>query len=279
MNWLSWAVVPLTVVAVWLFSASVSSTLPTLRGKRILLLIAHPDDEAMFFSPTVLSLAQPHLGNHIKILCLSTGNATGLGTVRRRELVKSALLLGLRTEQDVLVLDDERFEDSMTKSWDAGAISSLLQTTFAPEVAKAKKAGEAKANIDVLITFDERGVSNHPNHISLHRGAKVFVKDIEKGRSGWQPLVKLYVLPTVGMLKKYASVFDIPATLLASLMRPKQAGDYPDPLVFVNGPVAYRQAQLAMTEAHQSQMLWFRWGWIGISRYMVVNHLQKIKVT
>jgi LmbE family N-acetylglucosaminyl deacetylase len=36
-------------------------------------LIAHPDDEAMFFSPTVLALTRPDMGNHVKILCLSTG--------------------------------------------------------------------------------------------------------------------------------------------------------------------------------------------------------------
>src|SRR3954454_1304079 len=46
---------------------------PTLRNKRICLLIAHPDDEAMFFAPTVLALTDPSLGNHVKILCLSSG--------------------------------------------------------------------------------------------------------------------------------------------------------------------------------------------------------------
>jgi len=44
-----------------------------LRNKRICLLIAHPDDEAMFFAPTVLALTEPALGNHVKILCLSSG--------------------------------------------------------------------------------------------------------------------------------------------------------------------------------------------------------------
>lgn len=46
---------------------------PTPRNKRICLLIAHPDDEAMFFSPTVLALTRPETGNHVKILCLSSG--------------------------------------------------------------------------------------------------------------------------------------------------------------------------------------------------------------
>jgi len=44
-----------------------------LYNKRICLLIAHPDDEAMFFAPTVLALTRPETGNHVKILCLSSG--------------------------------------------------------------------------------------------------------------------------------------------------------------------------------------------------------------
>lgn len=51
----------------------VGSSFPSLKNKRICLLIAHPDDEAMFFAPTVLALTRPETGNHVKILCLSTG--------------------------------------------------------------------------------------------------------------------------------------------------------------------------------------------------------------
>jgi len=59
----------------WLYTAQLSRTyFPQIRNKRICLLIAHPDDEAMFFAPTLLALTAPELGNHVKILCLSTGN-------------------------------------------------------------------------------------------------------------------------------------------------------------------------------------------------------------
>ena len=76
------------------------------RGRKICLLIAHPDDEAMFFAPTLLALTAPERANHVKILCLSSGNADGLGEVRKKELVKSAMMLGLRSEEDVFVVDD-----------------------------------------------------------------------------------------------------------------------------------------------------------------------------
>ncbi len=54
-------------------AGAVHSKLPRLHNKRICLLIAHPDDEAMFFAPTVLALTRPETGNHVKILCLSSG--------------------------------------------------------------------------------------------------------------------------------------------------------------------------------------------------------------
>lgn len=73
MNWIPWASVPLIFFGMWLYTAQLSASFPTLRRKRILLLIAHPDDEAMFFAPTLQALTRPEHQNHIKILCLSSG--------------------------------------------------------------------------------------------------------------------------------------------------------------------------------------------------------------
>ena len=66
--------IPILITTAWLYTAQMTRhSLPTLRNKRICLLIAHPDDEAMFFSPTVIALTKQAAGNHIKILCLSSG--------------------------------------------------------------------------------------------------------------------------------------------------------------------------------------------------------------
>lgn len=97
----------LLVPSLYLYTVGVVAThFPTLRNKRICLLIAHPDDEAMFFAPTVLALTRSDTGNHVKILCLSSGDAAGLGETRKRELVKSGLVLGLRKGEDVFVVDN-----------------------------------------------------------------------------------------------------------------------------------------------------------------------------
>ena len=67
--------IPAVLLTCWFYTATIARTrFPGLRNKAIVLLIAHPDDEAMFFAPTVLGLTRPELGNHLKILCLSSGN-------------------------------------------------------------------------------------------------------------------------------------------------------------------------------------------------------------
>ena len=49
----------------------------------------------------------------------------------------------------------------------------------------------------------------------------------------------------------------------------------PVTLLYVNDFGAYRRGQKAMVQAHKSQMIWFRWGWICIGRYMIVNDLKR----
>lgn len=83
----------------------------------ILLLTAHPDDETFFFGPTLTNLI-PSLSAPISAssrekasdtvaltfpqvysLCLSVGNADGLGDIRRRELGDSLDILGVAEDR------------------------------------------------------------------------------------------------------------------------------------------------------------------------------------
>lgn len=250
--------------ALWLYTSLLTLSFPTLQGRRICLLIAHPDDEAMFFAPALLSLTRPELGNHVKIFCLSSGNADGLGEIRKKELVNSAMMLGLRSPEDVLVLEDARFQDSMAAKWDPKAIASLLTSTFAPKMAKISAKTAPESNIDILITFDKGGVSSHPNHISLYHGGVTFVRSIMQRHSGWDPVVRMYTLSSVNVFRKYLGVVDSPLLIIRTIFQRKEGQPFPAPLIVVSGFSNYRKAQLAMTHAHVSQMRWFRWGWIGI---------------
>lgn len=339
-NWTALGVAMLAILLFWTISATTSFSpftraLPRLRNKRICLLIAHPDDEAMFFAPTVLALTKPELGNHLKILCFSTGNAAGLGETRKKELQKSAMQLGLREESDVFIVDDpERFPDSMHAQWSETEIASLLASAFAPELSGGQKYngssaittatttasssskprkqkpqqavqqpkqpphaelydGPAAATIDILLTFDQHGISNHPNHRSLYHGAIHFLRELMKDKAGYTCPVTLYTLTSTSILRKYAGVLDAPVTMVLgvwsnlasrfsstkSKSKSKSASDAgPVRLLFVSSIGEWTTAQSAMVKGHASQMVWFRWGWITLGRYMTVNDLKREKV-
>lgn len=84
------------------------------------------------------------------------------------------------------------------------------------------------------------------------------------------------------------SFLDAPLTMLIGVLgaaggkgTKKIAGGQMAPssrLLFVNDFMQLRKAQRAMTAGHKSQMRWFRWGWIGLGRYMVVNDLKRQKI-
>jgi len=96
--------------------------------------------------------------------------------------------------------------------------------------------------------------------------------------TGWECPIKLYTLTTTSIFRKYLSILDAPGTIITAIMRKKELGEFPTPMLFASSPVGYRRAQIAMTTAHESQMRWFRWGWITLSRYMIINDLKKEKV-
>jgi N-acetylglucosaminylphosphatidylinositol deacetylase len=60
---------------------------------KVLLVTAHPDDECMFFGPTILALRARNVEVHS--LCLSVGNQDGLGSTRRHELFDSLDVLDI----------------------------------------------------------------------------------------------------------------------------------------------------------------------------------------
>ncbi len=55
--------------------------------RRVLLVIAHPDDECMFFAPTIHSLVKSDV--KVNVLCLSNGGAS----IREAELARSCKIL------------------------------------------------------------------------------------------------------------------------------------------------------------------------------------------
>ncbi|KAF7506231.1 hypothetical protein GJ744_012123 [Endocarpon pusillum] len=322
------AIVLATLVVLWFITATLFASLfpppSELRNKRILLLIGHPDDEAMFFAPALIALLSPENRNHVQVVCLSTGNAIGEGEIRRGELLNSARRLGMRSKDDVLIIDDARLQDGAQNHWKKEDIADLLSHLFAPQPSSKLDTSTSSFSTvnqppqiqlngnpssssintaneqrtpDVILTFDPQGISTHPNHCACYYGATHFLQNLLKhpqpnSKSPTTPPT-LYSLTSISRPRKYISVLDAPITLLTNLTsvfasnlqpstrkprRNAQDGGA-DRLIFVSGFRDYAKAFGAMVFAHKTQMLWFRWGWVLVGRYMVVNDLKRERVS
>ncbi|KAL1658543.1 putative deacetylase LmbE-like domain-containing protein [Schizophyllum commune] len=243
---------------------------------RVLLVTAHPDDEAMFFAPTLLALAAKNVS--VYSLCLSVGNADGLGDVRRREFGESLDALGV-PEKRRWVLDDPALQDNFTAIWDADAIAR----TVLPYVAESA--------ITTILTFDREGVSQHPNHRSIREGIRTLLSsaysdDLDAFPTTLATHPRFFTLVTVPLASKYLGVI---ASLQASPTtgddttakdvdsNPTRTPSAPVIPAFISGWAEYKTAVRAMRR-HKSQMVWFRWLYVAFSRYMWVNEWFEVAV-
>ncbi|EED84582.1 hypothetical deacetylase from carbohydrate esterase family CE10 [Postia placenta Mad-698-R] len=353
---------------------------------RILLLTAHPDDECMFFSPSLTGLNNYELAGtglipELFSLCLSIGDADGLGDVRRNELKKSLDVLGIHAgrrwieDRPVGLIErwrhkleaheplcvcgwqarfldnvsvgvagsqktpsghgeklrkhrllehlvnfvgisvdkpahahDKRCEDVSRLICAARAHRSDLKDNFtaswdAETIADVVRPYVLQHNITTILTFDERGISGHPNHISLLHGAAHLLATLRSSGSDrtHAPAPRLFTLVSVPLLAKYtgplaalhartagllsAAAAGLPSPFLASLL-PTREADPPIPdtdvdagtrqmPVFASGLREYVTALRAMAQ-HRSQLVWFRYLYVAFSRYMWVNELREV---
>lgn len=254
-------------------------------GDALLLVTAHPDDEVMFFAPALLCLGEEFT---IYILCLSTGDYDGLGAIRKLELTKACAQLGIPPEH-VTVIDHDELRDGPNAKWPAARIAALVDSELRRCCAQR------------VLTFDERGITRHPNHIDVHRGVRQLVRMAmqetisSSGSESTEPAVGYrlcaYQLHSVGLLRRYLGLWDTAATLIWAALSaatwstpmqtpsPKLTLDTQRPVVcFIWRP--WRAAWLvhcAMRE-HASQYVWFRRLYVLLSRYVFVNTLYRIAV-
>ncbi|KAI8872682.1 LmbE-like protein [Ramicandelaber brevisporus] len=240
-------------------ASSSSSATP---GKhRVLLVIAHPDDECMFFAPTIVNLARRRQ-DEVHVLCLSTGNHDGQGNVRKEELVRSCAVLGIH-ESHITVFDDPKLPDNPRVAWNTALVAAIIESHV------------QNLSIDMLITFDSRGISGHANHIAAYLGV---VQMLERSPRFTPENLPCYRLTTVPLVRKYVGLFDMLFSVSGVSKTPSGVGIQcsADSLLFVASPSEVMLGRRAMYE-HESQLLWFRQLSVIFSRYMYINRLDRIQ--
>lgn len=168
--------------------------------KRMLVVVAHPDDETFGMGGTIAHYA--HAGVEVHLVCATRGEVgevepekmagfDSVGDLREHELSCAANVLGIH---EIHYLD---YRDSgMPGSVDNKHSRALVQAPL-EEVADKIAVIIRKVKPQVVLTFDPIGGYMHPDHIAIHKAA---VRAFEKaGDIQWKsgklkpfPAQKLY---------------------------------------------------------------------------------------
>lgn len=125
--------------------------------KKFLFVFAHPDDESFVTGGTIAKYSSE--GHLIDLLCVTKGQLEfeehgfetqeQYGEARKKELEEAAEVLGI---QKVHYFD---YMDGSLKSIEPGELEDKI----------FKKMKEIEP--DIVVTFEPRGITNHPDHVKL----------------------------------------------------------------------------------------------------------------
>jgi len=190
-----------------------------------LLIVAHPDDESMFFLPALRNLLTTCCNNdsnnssgsnsNVRVLCLSNGDYQSIsdGPIRTSEMYAACSIIGIKS-QYATVVNDVRLRDGPNEVWNSNVLCEIildyicnnLLPSFDANDNNGASSGERtnksswkyietnnvkqqqqssssdntaspltrsvttlRHNINIL-TFDQWGISKHPNHMDVYRG-------------------------------------------------------------------------------------------------------------
>lgn len=125
-----------------------------------IIIIAHPDDESMFFVPTIKSL-QLRTDTVVWVMCLTTGNYDGLGKVRKKELERTCY--SVLNVSKVIIVDDPRIQDHPSQRWPIDHVADTIEARISETLLAVEKLGSKWKSIE-LVSFDSYGISGHVNH-------------------------------------------------------------------------------------------------------------------
>jgi N-acetylglucosaminylphosphatidylinositol deacetylase len=200
----------------------------------VLLVVAHPDDEAMFFGPLLTRLR----GRKVHLLCLSNGGSA----LREKEFAHSCGRLGAASWSVA------QFADGFDQVWPPEAVAEAVAR-------QVRRLGRGR--LRSVLTFDLGGVSGHPNHIAACRGCVHWQRQAAQDAS--EPIPNVLVLDSVGLWRKYWGLLEALVTAAST--------DSDGCFVQLNPLEAWQR----MENSYSSQFVWYRRLSTLFSRYTYVN--------
>ena len=261
------------------------------------LVVAHPDDESMFFFPTLNLITTlqiendnsllPKISNHHSntttystyVLCLSNGGYDNLGHVREKEMYNVCKKCYSLDPNHVKVVNHEDLQDNPDIHWNEDVISDTVQNYIEDIIKERSKSLSCipsnytastinQPNYQICIfTFDNYGVSGHINHISTSRGVRKFLYKQKPQNYD----LKVFELQSIksNILRKYFFPID---WCYYKCNKSKYERNKHSILVIAFYPW---NAWCTMS-LHASQFVWYRKLSILFSRYCYVNTFQEV---
>jgi len=236
-------------------------------AKSLLIVTAHPDDECLFFAPSILGVLDGNQRTAGGLLVMSTGNNYGIGDLRKEELRGSCEALGIHASR-CIALDHPELQDNPKVWWNTDLIEDIVR-----EYVK-------KWDVDAIITFDEGGVSGHINHRAVSAAVSTYASTDANAPTA-------YMVQTTSLVRKYTFLGDLPLTafpfswrILGAILFPTTTADvsYSDKALVANTWERYIKTRRAFRH-HNSQYSWDRHLYLILSRYVWFNDLVKVTRT
>ncbi|CAL5400053.1 unnamed protein product [Camellia sinensis] len=157
-------------------------------------------------------------------------NADGMGNIRKEELYQASAVLKVPLQQ-VKILDHPDLQDGFGKVWRCDLLARIIEEEILNHA------------IDLIITFDNYGVSGHCNHRDVNQGIRKLLRaTAERDLEAWE-------LVSTNILRKYSGPVDIWLSLMYAMYHKKgqlhcMLNEHP------------RKSYIAMAQ-HMSQWIWY----------------------
>ncbi|KAH6603647.1 n-acetylglucosaminyl phosphatidylinositol deacetylase [Trichoderma cornu-damae] len=214
-----------------------------LESKNLLIVTAHPDDECLFFSPTILGILDRNHAIRGGLLVMSTG------------------ITPSRCE----ALDHPSLQDNPKVWWDTDLIQSIVRQYV------------EKWEVDAIITFDEGGVSGHVNHRAVSAAVSEYVMNDGDAPPAYKLVTTAVLRKYTFLFDLPLTALSFSWRIISATFYPsgKTTPDVSAKALIANTWHRYLMTRSAFA-SHDSQYSWDRHLYMILSRYVWFNDLKRM---